>query len=49
MNNPLQYTDADHVWEFDRAELHQMVEDSGWKVVESEYRFGVIKFWCEKA
>lgn len=49
MNNPLQYTDADHVWEFDRDELHQIVENSGWKVVESEYRFGVIKFWCEKA
>ena len=47
MNNPLQYTDADHVWEFDRIELHQIIKDAGWNVVEAEYRFGVIKFWCE--
>lgn len=47
LNNKLQYTDADHVWEFDRFELKQIVKDAGWKIVEEECRFGVIKFWCK--
>lgn len=47
MNNPLQYTDADHVWEFDREELNQVIKDAGFTVNQAEYRFGVQKFWCE--
>lgn len=47
LDNKIQYTDADHVWEFDREELMTLVNDAGLKVTESEYRFGVIKIWCE--
>ena len=47
LNNKLQYTDADHVWEFDRVELFELIKDAGLTIVESEFRFGVIKVWCE--
>ena len=47
LNNKIQYTDADHVWEFDREELLELIKDAELKVIETDFRFGVMKFWCE--
>lgn len=48
LNSELNYTDADHVWEFSREEMLTLIKDVGLKVTDSEFRFGVMKFWCEK-
>lgn len=42
----LQYTDNDHIWEFDRDSLRELIEGAGWRVLDSEYRYGVQKHWC---
>ncbi|MCO6500003.1 MAG: methyltransferase domain-containing protein [Vicingus serpentipes] len=46
LNNKLNYADTDHVWEFDREELTKLITEVGLEIVESEFRFGVMKFWC---
>jgi 2-polyprenyl-3-methyl-5-hydroxy-6-metoxy-1,4-benzoquinol methylase len=43
----LVYTDSDHVSEFDRKELEAMFQECGLRIVRSEFRFGVLKYWCE--
>lgn len=48
VHSNLNYTDDDHVSEFDRAELKQLVEAAGLIVTAEEYRYGLIKFWCIK-
>lgn len=48
LNNKLQYADADHVWEFDREELVELIKSTGLNIIDSEFRFGVMKIWCEK-
>ncbi|HMU12561.1 MAG TPA: class I SAM-dependent methyltransferase [Flavobacteriales bacterium] len=45
----LQYTDNDHIWEFDRDSLLEVIEGAGWKILDSEYRYGVQKHWCGRA
>lgn len=45
--NDLIYSDNDHVSEFDRHELHELVENAGLIIQKSEYRFGVQKLWCQ--
>ncbi len=45
--NPLNYTDADHIWEFDREDMKLLIAEAGMKILESDYRFGVMKIWCE--
>lgn len=47
LNTDFQYTDEDHIWEFDRDSLLRIIGDAGLKVVLSEYRLGVQKYWCE--
>jgi SAM-dependent methyltransferase len=42
----LQYTDDDHIWEFDREALRDVIESAGWRIVDSEYRYGVQMYWC---
>lgn len=46
LGSTLNYSDADHIWEFDRQELRSLVQDCGLEVVEEERRFGVIRLWC---
>lgn len=41
------YSDSDHVYEFDRIELMEIIESCGLKVTSSEYRFGVQRVWCQ--
>lgn len=47
IGDELIYTDNDHVVEFDRDELLTLLEKCNIKVRVSEYRFGLIKLWCE--
>jgi SAM-dependent methyltransferase len=42
----LVYTDADHVSEFDRKSLEALIHKAGLKIEDSEFKFGVIKYWC---
>lgn len=42
------YTDTDHVSEFDRNELKELIKNCGFQLIESEYRFGVQRYWCKK-
>lgn len=41
------YTDADHIHEFDRDELKELIEKSGLKIYKSEFRYGLQKYWCQ--
>jgi SAM-dependent methyltransferase len=41
------YTDSDHVSEFDRLEMADLLEKSGLVVQNSEYRYGLQKFWIK--
>jgi len=43
----LVYTDMDHVTEFDRFELQDLIKSCNMEIVEAEYRFGVQKLWCK--
>lgn len=43
----LVHTDDDHVREFDRRELLSMLDRAGYRVLETEYRFGLIRVWAE--
>ncbi len=47
IKNELNYSDVDHIWEFDREELFLLIND-GLKIIDSEFKCGVIKIWCEK-
>ncbi len=45
----LSYADADHISEFGRSELEDMVRTAGLRIVEVERIHGVQRLWCEKA
>jgi len=42
------YTDHDHIWEFDRDSFKQLLDESGLVIIDSEYRYGLQKYWCKK-
>ena len=46
-NMKLIYTDDDHVSEFDRDELRELFGECGVQVIQSEYIFGVQRYWCK--
>jgi SAM-dependent methyltransferase len=46
IKSSLVYTDIDHISEFDRRELSQLLADCNISIVESDYRYGVHKLWC---
>jgi ubiquinone/menaquinone biosynthesis C-methylase UbiE len=48
LQRDLIYTDADHISEFDRTDIKQLIEACGFLLLESEYRFGVQRHWCKK-
>jgi SAM-dependent methyltransferase len=41
------YTDDDHVREFDREELLNLVDQSGLDILSADYRYGIQRYWCE--
>jgi SAM-dependent methyltransferase len=43
---PIIYSDDDHISEFDRAEIKQLLLDCDIELLESEFIYGVQKFWC---
>ena len=43
----LRYADADHIYEFERSELKNLLEESNLEIIDSDYRFGLIKMWCK--
>jgi hypothetical protein len=47
LNIQLNYSDDDHVNEFDRDEIKELVTNQGMKIIDSEYRFGVMRYWIE--
>ena len=47
VGSSLVYTDDDHVREFDRDELRELLERCSIRIVEAEYRFGIQRLWCE--
>ena len=49
LNNKLVYTDNDHVYEFDRSEIRELLHASNLTIDMEEYRFGVQKIWCSYA
>lgn len=48
IKSKLTYLDNDHIHEFDRHELKQLVETAGLEIVASEFIYGVQKVWCKK-
>lgn len=44
----LLYTDHDHIWEFDRDSFTELIKDCNLEIVDSEYRYGLQKYWCVK-
>ncbi len=45
-NRDLIFMDGDHVAEFDRAELESMLRSVGLTAIDSEFRWGFIRYWC---
>jgi hypothetical protein len=43
---PIIYSDDDHISEFDREEIKQLLRDCNIELIESEFIYGVQKFWC---
>lgn len=46
LDSQLIYTDADHLFEFDREELKELLSSCNLKIDIEEYRYGVQKIWC---
>lgn len=49
LDNPLTYTDNDHVIEFDRDELLALVRGIGLIITAEEFRYGVLRLWCQSS
>jgi len=47
-NLELLYTDHDHIWEFDRDSFTELLKQCDMKIIDSEYRYGLQKYWCIK-
>ena len=46
LGSKLIYSDIDHIWEFDRTSLKEVIQKTGLEIIEEEYRLGVQKYWC---
>jgi len=44
---PLIYSDTDHINEFDRDDIFNMLTECGLTIEKSEYRYGLQKLWCK--
>lgn len=43
------YNDVDHIWEFTRASAGRMIELAGYRILEAEFSFGVMRLWVVPA
>lgn len=41
------YSDNDHINEFDRWEMKSLLKECGIAIIESEFIFGIQRFWCK--
>ena len=41
----INYTDDDHINEWDRFEFQKLLKKQGLKMIDSEFRFGTQKYW----
>lgn len=41
------YSDDDHVCEFTRSSIEELISRSGWMIVDREYLGSVSRFWCK--
>lgn len=46
LKSGLIYSDADHIWEFDRETLEHLIRTNGLTIVDREFIHGVQKYWC---
>jgi SAM-dependent methyltransferase len=46
-NMNLIYKDDDHIYEFDRESIYELLAKCNVKIIDSEFRYGVQKYWCE--
>ena len=46
LGSGLIYADADHIWEFDRTSMKDLIQKTGLEIIDEEYRLGVQKYWC---
>jgi SAM-dependent methyltransferase len=47
LNSALVYSDSDHIWEFDRVGITDIINEAGLEILDSEFRHGVQKYWCK--
>ncbi|MFZ1808148.1 MAG: class I SAM-dependent methyltransferase [Cyclobacteriaceae bacterium] len=47
LNSTLIYSDSDHIWEFDRIGIIDIINEGGLEILDKEYRHGVQKYWCK--
>lgn len=47
IDTDLVYTDADHIFEFDRKELEELINNSKLKILDKNYSFGVMRYWLQ--
>ncbi|MGI8469847.1 MAG: class I SAM-dependent methyltransferase [Pyrinomonadaceae bacterium] len=47
LNLSLIYSDDDHVSEFDRYELQDLLKQCNLRILRSDYIFGLQRYWCE--
>jgi SAM-dependent methyltransferase len=45
----LVYSDSDHIWEYDRRELAELLQRCGLETIRAEYVLGLQKVWCQTA
>jgi len=46
LDQKLIYSDTDHVSEFDRFELIEILENAGLQILDATFAFGIQKVWC---
>ena len=49
LGRPLVFTDLDHVREFDRRELAELLEGAGLTVLDTDHRLGMLRMWCSSS
>lgn len=45
LNLPSIYTDNDHVYEFSREDIEKIIRDNNLKILDCEFRYGVMRYW----
>lgn len=49
LGRPLIFSDLDHIWEFDRQEITELLEGAGLIVLETDHRLGMLRLWCSSS